>query len=235
MLINKDFPFYQLKLFVHIPKNAGCTIRLNPEISKYVIDSNPSTHISKEYTKNLLKTMNSYGDHHGYAHARWRDFKESYRKEYQAFTIVRNPWDRVVSRYFFAKKTIEVEKKTPKSYADVSSFEAFLEERHKWGGLPYMWHRAVRGWYNQFDYVTDEDGNIKCDILRQEKLSFDLKSYLKITDMPRSRNVTGLNDDYRTVYTPQTIQIVADWYKKDIDTFGFDFDSTATKNIWNVF
>ena len=43
------------KLFVHIPKNAGCTIRLNPEISRFVIDANPKTHISKEYiTENRL-------------------------------------------------------------------------------------------------------------------------------------------------------------------------------------
>ena len=223
------------KLFVHIPKNAGCTIRLNPEISRFVIDANPKTHISEEYTEDLLKTMNEIGDHHGFAHARWRDFKVDLRQQYQAFTIIRNPWDRVVSRYFFAKKTIEIEKNTPQNYADISSFEAFLEERHKWGNKPYMWHRAIRGWYNQIDYVTDENDTIRCDILRQEKLSFDLKSYLKILDMPRSRNVTGLNKDYRNVYTPQTIQIVADWYKKDIDTFGFDFDTCATKNIWSKF
>ena len=223
------------KVFVHIPKNAGCTIRLNPEINQYVIDANPDTHKSKEYTKELLKTMNAIGDHHGYSHARWRDFKPSLTSSYDSFSIVRNPWDRVVSRYFFAKKTIEIEKKNPIGYADISSFEAFLEERHKWGNKPYMWHRAIRGWYNQADYVTDENDVIRCDILRQEKLEFDLKSYLKIMDMPRSRNVTGLNKDYRTVYTPQTIQIVADWYKKDIDTFGFDFDTCATKNIWNKF
>ena len=26
--------------------------------------------------------------------------------------------------------------------------------------------------------------------------------------------------------------IVADWYKEDIDFFGFSFDGGATKNIW---
>lgn len=28
------------------------------------------------------------------------------------------------------------------------------------------------------------------------------------------------------------IQIVADWYQKDIDYWGFDFDSSATKNYY---
>ena len=223
------------KLFIHIPKNAGVTVRHSPIFSERIIDARPETHVSKEYTNALLKAMNAIGDHHGYAHARWIDFREDLRRSYDAVTIVRNPWDRVVSRYFFAKKTIEIEKKNLPDYADISSFEAFLEERYKWENKPFMWHRAIRGWYNQVDYVIDENNKIRCDILRQEKLSYDLKSYFKVLDMPRSRNVTGLNKDYRTIYTPQTIQIVADWYKKDIDTFGFDFDTTATKNIWSKF
>jgi hypothetical protein len=32
------------------------------------------------------------------------------------------------------------------------------------------------------------------------------------------------------VYSPKTIQIVADWYQKDIVTWGFDFDTGAKKN-----
>jgi hypothetical protein len=32
------------------------------------------------------------------------------------------------------------------------------------------------------------------------------------------------------MYNDKTRQIIADWYQKDIDTWGFDFDSTATKN-----
>ena len=92
------------KLFIHIPKNAGCTIRLNKELKNKIIDASPKTHISKAYTASLLDTMNTLGDHHGHAHARWRDFRGDLRANHQAFTIVRNPWARVVSRYFFAKK-----------------------------------------------------------------------------------------------------------------------------------
>jgi len=223
------------KICIHISKNAGMTIRRSPMLADKIMPAGPALHKSKNYTKAVLEHMNSIGDHHGYEHARWRDLNSSIRSGHEAFAVVRNPWDRVVSRYFFAKKTIEIEKKNPPDYADISSFEAFLEERHKWADKPFMWHRAIRGWYNQVDYIVDDKDNIRCDILRQEKLSFDLKSYFKVLDMSRPRNVTGLNEDYRTVYTPQTIQIVADWYKKDIDTFGFDFDTCATKNIWNKF
>jgi hypothetical protein len=175
--------------------------------------------------------MATTGDHHGIEHARWRDLDPSYTARHPAFAVVRNPWDRVVSRYFFAKKVIEVEGKENKDYADVSSFEAFLEERHKWGNQPYMWHRAIRGWYPAFDYVTDEQENIRCDIIRFEKLNGELCRYFGLLSMTRARNVTGLNTGtYRDLYNDKTRQIVADWYKKDIDTWGFDFDTSATRN-----
>lgn len=221
------------KIFIHIPKNAGMTIRKSPQIQSKIIISGTDVHKSPEYSRRVLETMNKHGDHHGFEHARWRDLKPTVTSAYDAFAVIRNPWDRVVSRYFFAKKVIEVEKKVKPSYADTSSFEAFLEERHKWGGEKYMWHRAVRGWYPAFDHVSDKNDNVRCDILRFEHLNSDLCSYFKIKEMSRARNVTGLNEDYRSLYTPKTIQIIADWYAKDIEQWGFDFDTPAQKNFWN--
>lgn len=223
------------KLFIHIPKNAGMTVRKSPMLSNKIIAAGQNAHKSKEYSQAVLQTMQALGDHHGFEHARWRDVHPRIRDNHDAFAVVRNPWDRVVSRYFFAKKVIEVEKKVSPSYADVSSFEAFLEERHKWGGKEYMWHRAVRGWFPAFDHVTDDNGNIKCDMIRFENINEDLCKYFNLTDMSRARNVTALNKGtYRDIYTPETIQIVADWYKKDIETWGYDFDTGPTRNYWNA-
>ena len=223
------------KVFIHIPKNAGMTIRKSPMLLNKFVPAGPDVHKSREYTQAVKAKMDSLGDHHGFEHARWRDLKQSFLEHNGSFAVIRNPWDRVVSRYFFAKKVIEVEKKVSPSYADVSSFEAFLEERHKWGSEEYMWHRAVRGWYPAFDHVTDEKGIVRPDILRFENLNDDLCNYFQIPLMSRARNVTGLNKgNYRDIYTKETIQIVADWYKKDIDTWGYDFDSGPTRNYWNA-
>lgn len=221
------------KIFIHIPKNAGTTIRLSPILDKMIIPATRDVHKSKEYSDAVLSHMNSINDHHGYEHARWRDLNPGLTRGYDAFAVVRNPWDRVVSRYLFAKKVTEIEKKAPPGKHKIDSFEHFLEERFEWGNMKYMWHRAIRGWYPAYDYVTDRDGNIKCDILRFENLNKDLCSYFKIPEMTRARNVTGLTKDYKELYTPETIQIVADWYQKDIETWGFDFDTGAKKNYWN--
>jgi hypothetical protein len=223
----------QPKIFIHIPKNAGMTIRRSPQLASLIIPASANTHKSPEYSKAVKEYMDSIGDHHGFEHARWRDLSPKFTRNYDAFAVIRNPWDRVVSRYFFAKKVIEVEQKEPVGKHDISSFEAFLEERHKWGNVEYMWHRAIRGWYPQIDYVTDNNENIRCDIIRFENFNVEIKSYFKLMDMSRARNVTGLNKGtYQDLYNSNTIQIVADWYKKDIDTFGFDFDTGATKNYY---
>jgi hypothetical protein len=220
------------KLFIHIPKNAGMTIRYSPMLKGKCAIAVPAIHKSEQYTHAVKNTMKKHGDEPGYEHARWRDINPTFTAKYRAFAIARNPWDRVVSRYFFAKKVIDVEKKVDPSYADVSSFEAFLEERHKWGSEEYMWHRAVRGWYPAYDHVSDEQGNCKCEMLRFEHLNDDLCKYFNLASMSHARNVTGLNKGtYQDLYTPETIQIIADWYQKDIDYWGYDFDTGATRNV----
>jgi hypothetical protein len=224
-----------IPFFIHIPKNGGMTIRKSALIRVQVADSR--THKSEEYTKKLVNKMQSLGDHHGIEHARWQDINPYlWKGHYRPFAIIRNPWDRVVSRYFFAKKVIEVEKKVPSSYADVRSFEHFLEERHKWGNEPFMWHRAVRGWYPAFEHVVDPTtGKIakNIDIMRFEEYNFDFQRYFRVHQSPKPRNITALNKQHYTkIYTNETIQIVADWYKKDIETWGYDFDRGPTKNFW---
>ena len=224
----------QKKLFVHIPKCAGMTIRKSPQLAPYLVVGTPNNHKSEEYTAELHKTMRKSGDHHGNEHARWRDYKPAVRNLYQSFAVARNPWDRVVSRYFFAKKVIEVEKNQPAEYADVRSFEHFLEERFKWREKEYYWHRAIRGWFPATDHVCDTSGTLVCDMMRFENLNDDLCAYFDVPEMSRARNVTALNKGtYQDVYTDKTIQIVADWYKDDIDMWGYDFDTGAQKNYWN--
>ena len=47
--------------------------------------------------------------------------------------------------------------------------------------------------------------------------------------------MTDLNKGtYQDLYNEKTIQIVADWYKDDIEMWGYDFDTGAQRNYWNV-
>ena len=223
----------QKRLFVNIRKCAGMTIRKSPLLAPYLVVGTPDNHVSKQYTKGLHEVMKRNGDHHGNEHARWRDFCHSKRSLYRPFAVARNPWDRVSSRYHFLRKIIDIEKKPlPDGYA-VDSFEEFLEQRHIWGQEDYMWHRAIRGWYPAVDHVCDVKGDLKCDMMRFEYLNRDLCKYFGVTEMSRARNVTGLISSYKDVYNDKTIQIVADWYEKDIKMWKYDFDTGAQTNYWN--
>lgn len=220
----------QPKFFIHIPKNGGMTIRHSDVLKKRIRTAKKDKLINDAYTMGLKRKMKKTGDHPGHEHARYRDVNPAFLKD-GAFAIVRNPWSKVVSRFMFAKQVIEMEK-APPDYANVSSLEAFLEERHKWGSETYMWHRAVRGWYPQKDHVVNNEGAVSCDILRLEHLEDDIKKYFNIDTMTGPRNVTEQKVNYKDLYTDKTIQIVADWYKIDIDYWDFDFDTPARRNFW---
>lgn len=222
------------KLFIHIPKNGGMTIRLSPDLKNTVSPVIAANHLTIDYRYAATQAMMKTGDHLGLEHARYRDIMPFVFHVLRPFAIIRNPWDRVVSRYFFAKKVIEVEKKVNKDYADVRSFDHFLAERDKWIDKPYTWHRAVRCWHPNFEHVCDSTGQFSLkniDILRFENYSEDVQRYFGLTIPLQARNVTGLNKaGYREIYNNKSIQQVAEWYKQDIDTWGYDFDTGPTRN-----
>jgi hypothetical protein len=216
-------------LFIHIPKNAGVGLRKMPALSWKLVAAYPGFHKSRAYTRAVAEEMASAGEHHGFLHARWRDLDPRVTSRLRTVAIVRNPWARTVSRYNFGRLAVE-QGKMPNSWMP-DSFEAFLEQRHVDGNRPYFWHRAVRGWYPQIDYVTDEMGQVRSDILRFEHLKVEVPQYFNVPDPAAPRNVTlNAKGDWRDHYTDKTRQIIADWYAEDIDHFGFDFDTPATRN-----
>ena len=217
-------------LFIHIPKNGGMSIRKAPQLEGQILPATRKRLKSKAYSNAVLETMKASGDHPDYEHARYRDVRPSIRKANNAFAIVRNPWSRVVSRRTFSLHAMN-DGRSPGEYS-AWDFEDFLEERHKWGDKDFFWHRAIRYWYPQLDYVVDESGEKSVNLFRLEDLCTEFAEYFKIAGDPKPRNVTSRSKKHcRLYYTPKTIQIVADWYAKDIQTFGFDFDTSASRTV----
>jgi len=205
------------------------TIRHSKELKSRIIVAVRENHISAAYSDALLARMQADGEHHGYEHARARDWSRNLRDKHQAFAVVRNPWSRVVSRWTFFKILAQRGRVSmPKGY----TFSEFLNERHTYGNRKYYWHRAIRGWYNQVDYIADD-----VDVLRLEHLTQEATDYFKLKQPLNSRNISsGLLDDcpkdYRAYYNEEDFKIVGDWYKADIDYFGFGFDSAATRQTY---
>jgi hypothetical protein len=226
------------KLFIHIPKTGGSSLYHGaPElITSKITTATVEKHIILPETTDKWGVPTYYfefDDDDGkyrnlignWQHARIRDIKPEFA--HSPFTVIRNPWSRTISRYFYSRKNGNEEAQ--------GSFEEWLESRHTFANVPHLWLRASRGWYSQLEYITNEEGKVVCDIMRHENYDEDLRLYLDLPKdfiMPKI-NVGNYNGVYKEIYTPETIQIVADWHKDDIDYFGFDFDTAATRNYWN--
>ena len=90
------------KLFIHIPKNAGMTVRRNPQIREKILWSEQGN-LPKAYMEAVANKMRQTKDHPGFEHARWRDVNPDFQI-LDAFAFVRNPWDRLLSVFVYFSK-----------------------------------------------------------------------------------------------------------------------------------
>jgi hypothetical protein len=142
--------------------------------------------------------------------SRVRDYVgEEVWRSYFKFAFDRNPWDRQVSWYLYKTKSKRAR----------PSFERFMQDRR----------RAFVTNYAQYTI----DGALAVDFVgRYERLEEDLNAALaKAGDsscnvkVPHT-NVTPNKDearDYRSYYSPDTRELVADWYQPEITLLGYGF------------
>lgn len=155
------------------------------------------------------------------------------------FSVVRNPWDRLLSAYRFARAgkgsvarvkegddtVVDVTIRFPERYqgASCSSFDRFVAEWLDGRELSKL-DSVFRP---QSDYLVDRKGKIGVDHLGRVE---DLKATEKwLCDVLRRRtaiphmNSTGQKIDYRTQYSPETRAIVERLYARDIELLGYAF------------
>lgn len=186
-------------IFIHIPKNAGTSI-----LKAFNID-----------------TAN---------HEKWFYFKRKYPNKwnnYFKFAIVRNPWDRIVSNYEYArlKKSYwhSIDGKAiygkHKDY-DLLKNKSFEETVF----LLKKQHNLFKhqGWGNQFSYVCNKKNIPQVKILRFENLEADFKQLFPNINLPKT-NKSREKNNYKNYYNKETRQIVATIYKKDIQLFNYSF------------
>ncbi len=134
---------------------------------------------------------------------------ERYLK-YTSFTVVRNPYDRLVSIYFYNKQWMKI--RTLNS----DSFEEFVKSG-EFKKFPPMY------------YTLTYKGKIFCNyILKLENITNDLEKMLKelkinkcIKSFPKVRSSKHKN--YLEYYKDrEIINIVNEYYKKDFELFNYE-------------
>ena len=187
-------------IYIHVPKAAGTSI------SKSIYG----------------KTLGHYT-----ATEICNKFPKLYYSAYK-FSFVRNPWDRVLSAYRFAKvgRTESMGIHNPEQY-DIPAFTTFESFVLEWlygsnlEDLDFVFQPQYKFQFSKqgklmVDYVGKVE-NIQSDIINIER---KLGRRLNLTNANR----TSAGVDYSEYYTnTNLIEAVKSLYKKDIKLFGYEF------------
>lgn len=135
------------------------------------------------------------------------------------FTIVRNPWDKVVSQYHYRLKTNQTEMSDIPIPFNEWVQRAFGEQDPLYYDFPKMF-------MTQTEWLADTDGRILVDeIVRFENLDEGFARVMqkigKGVTLPHLRK--SKHDHYRDYYDTETAAIIHNYFKKDIDNFGYTF------------
>ena len=190
---------YYKCIFVHIPKNAGLSVC-------YTLFGNT-----------------------GGSHRKIVDYKQIFSpntfNSYYKFTFVRNPWDRLVSTFFFLKKggLTEKDKAWAESHLGVyTDFGVFVKEWLTEERISNSLH-----FQHQHVFLEDEKGNIAVDFIgRFETIETDFLAITKRLGINRSLQKTNASErdlNYRSYYDDETKAIVGSIYAKDISLFNYEF------------
>lgn len=158
----------------------------------------------------------------------YKAFDKKKFKQYYKFTFVRNPWDRLVSAFFFLKAGGRNPKDTEwarKYIYKYDSFENFvLSLKNKKVRKIILNHQHFRP---QHQYIIDENGRIPFDFIgRIEHFENDfetIKAQLGLTG-DLSHTNKSIHKPYSHYYNQETKNIVANIYKEDIELLNYSFD-----------
>jgi len=203
-------------IFIHINKCAGTSISrtLLPFLGKddILLGCTPEGEL-------LNKRSFQFGglNKHSNVNEIKNSIDSSIWNSYFKFTFVRNPWDRLVSKYHWALKTSwDNEKGFIKKIKKLEDFEEYV--------LSPLCDKT-----NCKDFILSENGDIEIDFIgKYENLNRDFFSIcekLNLSTSGLNKFNRSLHNHYTNYYNPLSRDLVADWFESDIIEFHYLFNS----------
>ena len=164
-----------------------------------------------------------------HGHYSWRNHPR-FNFGYHKFAIVRNPWDRVVSAYEFAKMNESYwhskDNQTKHPDYDLCHSLTFKECVKLLLDNPDKFKH--QGWGSQHFYIMDGNKIMVDSILKIENLDKELEKMfieLNIDEIPNlpKFNTSNRKLNYKKYYDKETKQMIAEKYKEDINFFNYIF------------
>ena len=139
------------------------------------------------------------------------------------FTVVRNPWDKIVSQFVFMKNR-----------KDLREFIGMKEDNSLKTYLSLINKKKHIQWEHQYIFFLDGNGEQLVDYIgRFETFNYDVRQVLKKLKLDRvmfglkKRKIPhsnkGMREHYRHYFDKESSEMVQEMYKKDIDLLGYRF------------
>ena len=137
----------------------------------------------------------------------------------RTFTAVRNPWDKVVSNYHYRVKTNQTGLGT-----NTIPFPEWVKRTY--GEQDPFYLDQHKMFMPQVDWISDENGEIIVDeIVHFENLAPEFNAVMqklgKKVTLPHINKTNRKN--YQDYYDDESIEVIRQWFQRDIDTFGYTF------------
>lgn len=206
-------------IFPHIPKTGGTALTLALEAramkDDILIGDTPKA------VKRRARVKGAQSSGRLWKHSRLTDIyglvTQDEIEQFFIFTLVRNPWDMMVSYYHWLRE--QSFEHTAVGLAKRLDFSGFLNDPHTQAVM-----RAAP--YGQ--YVKDRDGVDRCDLfIRLEHLQKDLAPLedhlgFSLNEVPIA-NASVRDADYRTYYNDDDAAQLGNSCAEDIARFGYSF------------
>lgn len=206
-------------IFVHIPKTGGTSMAIALEDRAMKDDILIGDTPKAKRRKRRLSGLTPAG--RLWKHSTLQDIDGiADPADYYVFTLVRNPWDRVVSLYHWLQTQSFDHPAVQR--AQTLSFSGFIN--HPATQAAFRTHTYT-------SYVTNTAGEARCDLFaRLEHLQADLAplwDHLGFHCAVGRENTSVRQGDWRSYYSDSDAALIADVCAADIALFGYGFDPTG--------
>ena len=206
-------PYYKEKnlLFIHIPKTGGSVIE------RSIKKNTPQTLFCRYPPNSLLDfPYNQKSLQHQFYTTiyKFRDKLDVNFDNIKIFSVVRNPYDRIISDLFWFK-LIKKDFTTGQVYNVIKNNYLYRDDLDN--------HNEP-----QYKFIVDENSelikNIK--IFRTETLNESNDELSKFVNLNINIRKKGVNKDYSNYLSKDSISLINIFYKKDFELFNYKLKST---------